>query len=136
MNPCSLDIKDILTEDEDLGLVYGSNLYISREPSEPLVCTTIYDPPGGSVDLTAETKSEGAYSRHPVQVRVRDVDYLTAMTKAQMIMDRLNGLNNFDLNNTFYALIRCTTPPTLLEWSENNRVIIVINFEIQRRRLV
>ena len=132
MNACSVDIRDMLVEESDLGLVFGTNLFISREPSSPSNCVTIYDAPGGGVDLTAQGSSE-RYYRNDVQVRVRNISYTEAWALSHVIMDRLHARAGETWNDVFYALITCIQPPFVLTWDENNRVIMVVNFKIQRR---
>ncbi len=132
MNACSTDIKDMLVEDADLGLVFKNNLFISREPTSPANCVTIYDAPGGGVDLTANGQAE-RYYRHDIQVRIRNVSYTEAWALSHSIMDRLHARSGETWNNTFYALITCVNPPFVLTWDDNNRVIMVVNFRIQRR---
>lgn len=132
MNASSVDIRYMLEDEEDLGLVFGGNLFVSREPASPANCVTIYDAPGGGVDLTAQGQSE-RYYRNDVQVRVRNVSYITAWALCHSIMDRLHARAGETWNDTFYALITCVQPPFVLTWDENNRVITVVNFKIQRR---
>ena len=132
MNPCSIDIKDILAEHSSLGLVFGQNLHIGREPVNPPNCVTIYDPPGGRIADTANTRDEKYYYL-PLQIRVRDVSYTNGMQLAKDIENILHGIHNQTINETYYAFIRCNVPPFVLTWDENNRVIIIINFLIQRR---
>lgn len=130
----SFDIQKILENEESLDLVAGENLFIAREPTKPDKCVTIYDPPGGAVDITSDINRDGAYVRNEIQVRVRDVDYEEASTRAHAIMNFLHGKSNFEFNGTYYAFLRCTTPPTTLGWDDNNRVLLIINFQIQKRR--
>ncbi len=131
MNTCSLDIRDMLVE-EDIGLVFAENLFISREPANPSNCVTIYDAPGGSIDLTAAGVTE-RYYRHDVQVRIRNADYLDGWQVAYDIVDRLHARAGEVWGDTYYALIECTSPPFVLEYDDNNRVIFIANFSIQRR---
>lgn len=132
MRATSIDIKDMLEAESHLGLVFGQNLHIGREPASPTNCVTIYDAPGSGIDITADTKNE-QYHRNAVQIRIRNTEYLSGMTLAYQIVDELHGRNNDTWNDIYYAFIRCSIPPTPLKWDELNRIIIVINFEIQRR---
>lgn len=132
MNPCSIDIKDLIEAESSLGLVFQQNLFIGREPSEPANCVTIYDPAGGSVDITANGMTE-SYFRNPLQIRIRNTSYVTGMELADQILKVLHARNNDEVNDTYYALIRCSNPPSFLAWDDKNRVLIIINFQIQRR---
>ncbi len=132
MNPCSVDIKDMLVDEADLGLVFKGNLHIGLEPTAPSNCVTIYDAPGGSIDLTSDGKLE-RYYRHDIQIRVRNVSYLQAWVLSNDIMDSLHARAGETWNNTFYALVYCESPPFVLTWDENNRVIMILNIKVQRR---
>lgn len=132
MNPVSVDIKDMLLDEEDLGLVFGGNLHIGREPARPDNCLTIYDAPGGGVDLTSRGDRE-RYYRHEIQVRVRNASYMGAWTLVNAVVDRLHARAGETWNSVFYSLIRASSAPFVLEWDENNRVIFVANFNVQRR---
>ena len=138
MNPASIDIKDLLEQESssssslNLDLEFGTNLFISHEPDSPQNCVTVYDAPGGFIDSTLQAGNQD-YFYADVQVRVRNTNYLTGMALACNIQKVLHGLNNFMHGTTYYAFIRCTTPPFMLEWDTLNRAIIIINFQIQRR---
>lgn len=132
MNPVSIDIADIIEQESKLGLVSGTNLFISFEPANPANCVTLYDAPGGFIDSTLKA-GEQDYFYDDLQVRIRNTDYVKAMEQAKDIRTVLHGLNNFIHELTYYAFIRCTSPPFLLERDTLNRAIIIINFQIQRR---
>lgn len=132
MKPCSIDIKDILEEESGLGLIFGSNMFVSNRPPSPSNVTVIYDAPGGQIDSTLAPMSNN-YFHNGLQIQVRHSNYDEGMLLAHNIMLVLHGLNNFIHNTTYYAFIRCTSPPFLLEYDSQNRSIIIINFQIQRR---
>lgn len=129
MNAVSIDIKDILEAESSLGLVFASNLFISREPTSPDNCTTIYDIAGQMPDLTLGGQS---YKRDSFQVRVRNNSYQEAMTLVYQISEFLQGKHSEVWNGTSYKLIRETIPAFPIGYDDNNRVMIVINFEAQR----
>lgn len=124
----------MLESETILGLVFTENLFIGREQATPNNCVTIYDPPGGGLDVTLNTRAE-PYYRHDVQVRVRNVSYMAAWGQAEAIMDVLHGWANEEYGGAFYAAIICNTPPTLLTWDENNRAIFIVNFVAHRRHI-
>jgi len=132
MNAASEDIKDILEAESSLGLVYATDLFIGREPPKPKNCVTIYDAPGAPPLLTLEEEGE-AYDYASVQVRVRNTKYSTGWELAKNIQNTLHGRANETWNDTLYTVIYCTSGPALLEWDQNDMVIFVINFNIQRR---
>jgi len=133
MNSVCEDIKDILLADSDLGLQFGVNLFIAREPAKPSTfpCISLYDVPGYDPQLTF-TKGEN-YFRDSFQVRVKSDDYTTGYAKACDIMISLHGRGPETWNGTLYTVIACSLSPALLGWDDNNRVIFITNFNVQRR---
>ena len=130
MNAPSIDIKDMLVA-ADLGLTFGTNLFVAREPSMPVRCTTIYDTPGMGPGLTMDPAER--YEYPSIQVRIRHDDYRKGWKLAEDIITTLHGCYNQTVNNTVYTHIRCSGGPFLLERDANERFIIVINFNLQRR---
>ena len=131
MNAQAIDIKDILIE-QNMGLVFGQNLFIARMPPKPLKAVCIYDIPGNTPDLslTGET-----YNREGVQFVVRDVEYTKAMITAYAILGKLHGQANIEKNNSLYTLIRTNLAPSVMEWDAENRISIIFSVEIQRRQV-
>lgn len=131
MNSVALDIKDILAAESSLSLVSGSNLFVSSEPPEPDNCVTIYDTSGGLPDLSLKSEE---YDRANFQIRVRNNSYVEASNIIYNIRDILQGRYGDSLNGSRYTLIRVIIPPFHLMYDDNNRAILVINFEAQRRK--
>lgn len=131
MNPVSLDIKDLLESEFDLGLRFGSNLFVGREPTTPNEVVTLYDT-GGLPPMQTLTKGENYYY-DSFQVRVRAESYLRAYEIIDSIMNFLHGTTQQTINTTLYSIITCSNGPALLEWDENNRVLFICNFTTQRR---
>ena len=131
MGPASEEIKDMLVAESYLGFTFGGDLFIGREPAEPHDCVTIYDTPSFPPDLTLD--SGESYYRSSVQVRVRDRSYVEAMSIARNIMTSLHGRAQETWSGTLYTVIRATGEPALLAWDDNNRAIVIINFNLQRR---
>jgi len=131
MGPASEEIKDMLVAESYLGFTFGKDLFIGREPAEPHDCVTIYDTPSFPPDLTLD--SGESYYRSSVQVRVRDRSYVEAMSIARNIMTSLHGRAQETWSGTLYTVIRATGEPALLAWDDNNRAIVIINFNLQRR---
>jgi hypothetical protein len=130
MNAPSVDIKDMLEAQSSLGLTFGTNLFIGREPTSPDNCVTIFDTPGGPPALTLDNID---YNYPSIQVRVRNNDYLTGWGLIDDIKNFLHGKSHETWNGTRYELIACTVEPAMLDWDENNRARFVTTFNIQRR---
>lgn len=130
MNAPSEDIKDMLEAKSSLGLVFAENLFIANEPAKPNNCVTIYDTIGGAPDLTLDQLS--VYNPS-VQVRVRNIDYLTGWILIQSISNTLHARAQEVWNGTLYSLISIASGPAMLRWDENERVLFIVNLEIMRR---
>lgn len=131
MNPVSVDIKDMLVAESSVALIFATDLFIARIPAEPDNAVTLYDI-GGRVASTL-SKSESDYYYSPFEVRIRNKSFITGMALADSILSFLHGRAGETWNGTYYSVIKCTTLPFMLEWDDNNRCIIIINFEAQRR---
>ena len=131
MNAPSVDIKDMLVADTNLGLVFGQNLFISREPSLPNDCVTIYDTPGNPDGLTMNRVER--YEYPTIQVRVRNTGFVQGWAVLRKIRTSLHGRANETWGGAYYTILRVSSGPALLEYDQNNRVILIMNFEIQRR---
>ena len=132
MNAASFDIKDMLEDSSaGLGLVYETNLWISKEPAEPDNCVTVYDTPTLAPERTLSNNEWYYYSS--VQVRIRHNDYTTGMVLARNIMDSLHDRVNTTWNGTLYTVVQATGEPVPMVRDDNDRTIIIINFNLQRR---
>ena len=126
MDTPSKDIKDILVNDS-VG-TFGTNLFISKEPSSPDACVTIYDTGG------PEPQAGYVYDYPTIQVRIRGakMGYEAAFTKAQAVRTSLHGLHNETWNSTRYIGIWCQGDIMALGYDENHRPLLVVNFRIHR----
>ena len=131
MNPASKDVKDLLEAEGSLGLTFKTNLFVGNEPTEPDDCVTIFDTPGSPPQLTLAKGEDYFYPS--IQIRVRDRDYLYGWDLMNDIKTLLHGWGQDTINGTYYAVIRCTQEPSLLDWDENGRARFVTTFDIQRR---
>lgn len=129
MNAPSVDIKDYLVT--ELGFRFGTDLFVSREPANPPNCLTIYDT-GGSPDGLV-LGNESRYEYNNIQVRVRDKSFTNAWEVIHRVRTLLHGKGPVTLNGTVYTVIRCMSGPVSLGWNDNNCIILVINFQTQRR---
>jgi len=134
MNSSSEDIKDMLVADSSLGLVFGTNLFKAREPKEKEKsnCVTIFDTSTQPPQLTMAGQGED-YDYTSIQIRVRNLKFVTGWDLAEDIKTSLHGRSQETINGTLYSVIYCSSGPALLDWDENNRARIIINFNIQRR---
>lgn len=130
MNAVSFDIKEHLELESGLGLIFGNNLFIGRKPASPANCVTLYDIAGAIPDLSTTNQQ---YNRDALQIVVRNTSYVSAMTLAWQIASFLQGTANETINETYYTLLRIIIPPSVLEWDDNNRVLILLSIEAQRR---
>lgn len=130
MTDIGYDIKDML-EAAGLGLIFKKNLYIAKEPTSPDNVVTITPTPGFAPERTLDNGSW--YYRSAVQIRVRDNTYSDGMTLGMNIMQSLHDRANTEWNGTLYAVIQAMGEPTPFARDENNRVIVIINFNLQRR---
>lgn len=132
MNPASKDIATILAGESSLALTAGVDLFHIRMVPEPDDCVVVLDNPGGPPLLTLR-QSTSNYYHSSVTVYVRNTDYETAWEQAFDIMTILHGKNGETVASTYYALIRAQNDPQLLRYDENDRPVVFVNYEVQRR---
>ena len=132
MNAVGEDIKDMLEDSSSgLGLTFGTDLFIAREPTKPDQCVTIFDTGGLPNQLTLGM--EGNYYYPSIQIRVRSNSYTDGWELIQNIMISLHGRGQETWNGTLYSIIKQSSGPALLDWDDNNRPRFVVNFDLQRR---
>lgn len=131
MNATSVDIKDLLEQEFDLGLRFTENLFIGREPLQPNETVTIFDV-GGLPPMQTLTPGEN-YFYEAFQIRTRAESYERAYELCNDIMVFLISQAQVVINETLYSIISCTSGPAHLEWDENNRCLFIVNFQTQRR---
>lgn len=129
MNAPSVDVKDYLVS--ELGLKFGQDLFINREPPKPNNCLTIYDTGGAPDGLVLGNESRYEYNN--IQVRARNSSFPEAWEALHLVRSLLHGKGPVTLNGTVYTVIRCMNGPINLGWDDNNRIILVMNFNLQRR---
>ena len=130
MNAPSIDIKDWLEANSGLGLVFATNLFISREPSTPDNTVTIYDTSAGADKPDME--GDSIIYNNSIQIRIRNKSYETGWVLADSIKDVLSPVSNITINSSKYLSIFHQNGPFVLEWDDNNRVILIMNFQIER----
>ena len=128
----SEDIKDMLVAESSLGLTFGTNLFIGREPANTDNCVTIFD----TIGRTPQTMLDQNYIEYPsIQIRVKNRKYDDAWEEINNIMITLHGQANETWNGTLYMFIESVGGVAFLDWTENNRCRFILNFNISRREV-
>lgn len=133
MNAASIDIAGMLAADTIItpALVLGTNLFVNKQPSEPDAAVTIFDTP--TYPPSTSLSGQETYLYNSIQIRVRGNDFAAGYALSEKIMTSLHGRAQQPWGGALYSAIICSNPPVLLEYDDNNRFHIIINFEIQRR---
>lgn len=132
MNSPARDIVDILDGESSLGLIKGTDLFYNRMAGTKADIVVVYDIPGNAPLLTLQ-KSTSDYFFPGVSIQVRDVDHDTAYSTADSIRNFLHGLSATTINSTLYMLVKAIDDIQLMKYDENDRPVLVMNFETQRR---
>lgn len=129
MKPICEDIKDLLVL---AGYTFGTNLFISKQPSGISNVVTLFDTSASNPDILLT----GSFRNDSVEVLVRNNAYKAAYTEAEKIKTALDGQANFDLNDTRYVIIQLVNGPNEIPTHqiapEDNRVYLSLNFAIKR----
>lgn len=128
MQSPSYDIKDMLVADTALGLVFGTNLFVNREAATPDNTVTLFDY-GGRNSLTMDKQT---YEYPNIQIRVRNRKQSEAWRIIYGIYLSLHGRAHETWNGSVYEIIYASGGPALLDWDDNDRCRLIINFNIQR----
>jgi len=126
VNPTSEDFKDILVA-AGVG-TYETDIFISVMPETPDACISIYDTPG------YPPAANYVYDYPAVQVRIRGAiwGYQDAWDKAKEVRDALHGLTNETWNSTRYIQILCEADIMFINYDDNNRPLLTVNFLVHR----
>ena len=134
MNSVVEDIKDMLEAESALGLTLGTNLFLYKEPAVPDNVVSVFETPGmppiGLLDSDTDTKH---YEKPSAQIRIRHKTSTGGFALAYQIQGVLQVIANETWGDYYYALIYAVSNPYMIDWDENNRIRIVLNFNIQRR---
>jgi hypothetical protein len=131
MNAPSEDVKDILDGESELGLTYGTDLFISEMPSIPDACVCVYDSGGYAPDGCLDGAQ---FERPTIQIQVRGArgGYLIAHELAQSIRDALHGLADYEINGARYLGMWLEGDVNYIGQDDNNRPILSLNFRLER----
>ncbi len=132
MNSAAKDIANILDGESALGLTLGTDLFHSWMPDSPDALVVVYDNPGGPPMLTYK-KSTSNYYYSSVSVQARDVNVDDAYASIFAIFDFLHASSSIVEAGTYYALIKALNDPQELHRDQNDRIVMFVNFEVQRR---
>lgn len=130
MSP-AVELRDFLAA-EGVGTVAatsGWSLSATLEPAGPDTVITLYDTPGPApVSYAIELRQQG------VQVRVRAPanDYAGAYAKQVEAFRALNSITNQVIGQGFYLGVRLVGDIQSLGRDDNDRHLLVANYQIQR----
>lgn len=132
MRPPSRDIAAML--EDEYGYVFGTDIFVARQPSEPDEVVTVYDTPGSSPALTLGGRSDSDYSYPSVQVRLRTPapSYPDGYQALENIKEALHGRQGEVRQGVKYELIAASSDVAQLDYDDNNRAQLVLNFALQR----
>lgn len=128
MKAVSEDIAKIL--EANTSLVIGVDLFISKQPELPINCVTVYDT-GGAPSLL--TYGRDRTLRHTVMVWVRDHFFERGVGKCNTIIQVLDGLANFEMEDgTKYLFVKLFSGPNNLGTNDELYFSWSLNFEVMR----
>lgn len=129
------DIANLLLAESSLDLTLGTTLHLYREPAMPDNTVTIFEAPGmAPVGLLGSNTDTKHYERPSIQIRIRNREPQVGFELAYTILEILQATAQETWGRYLYSVISATSNPTMLDWDVNNRVRIVLNFNIQRRK--
>ena len=131
MNAPSVDIKDVL-ETEEIG-TFGTDLFISAEPTSPDNCVTLYD--YNQITAPMVNPSNHAVDTCYVQIRVRNLHFETAWAKCATILDTVvQQASKFTTDGVHYIDVLKINGPMFVKKDDANRSIVVANVQIFRQQ--
>lgn len=120
-----------------LGLTVGGNLFYGPVQDRPETTTVVGLIPGigprasepgfGAADLVYE------WPRVQVVVRGPAHDLEAALVMAQGVYRTLGAVQAQALAGTFYHQVTCLHPPAYLRHDDNDRPLVVVNVQIEKR---
>jgi len=125
------DMRLLLESVPALSLTFGTNLFIGREPTAPDACVTLYT--GGTSPRGMVLGGANGYDRQSFQIRIRANHYEVGMQLAEDIISAIHGRKQEMWGNVLYFAIMHQNGPELIAWDDNNRAIIVLNFNVGRK---
>lgn len=120
------------------GIATGTSIFTSQMADSPDFAIGIFEYPGRASDK-AMGNPNVLIENARFQILVRSARegvagaYSTARTKAESIYTLLDGVGGLTLSGVDYLYIEALQPPFFLEKDQNNRSLIVTNFEARKR---
>ncbi len=108
-----------------------ANIFIGEMPDTPDACICLYEYAGSPPDLTHDGQE---IEKPGLQVKVRNVSWLTGREKMESVLTTLNKTANTTLTATRYLFIRANQSPQCLGRDASRRWEWVVNFSIQKVR--
>jgi len=134
MNAAIEDISSMLLAETTLGLVFGTSLHLYKEPAQPHNTVTLFETTGMPPIVTlGSNKDTKHYEKPSIQIRVRNSSAADAYALAYEIQKRLQARAQETWGDYFYSVVYAVGNPFELDWDLNNRIRVVLNFNIQRR---
>ena len=109
----------------------GTDLFTGTLPDAPDACTGLMEY-GGAAPVHALGGGQAKYERPRLQVVVRATTYTAARTKIETVYKLLQALSNTTLSSVRYLSVEAVASPAFLERDANNRVKLVVNFQIHK----
>ncbi len=131
MNAPAFDIAQYLQAQGQgtIAATTGWGIYGSKEPTSPDTTITVYDFSGFAPD------PDNSLYAPSVQVRVRGIGYTTVYAKAESVRDTLIEPSDFTINSVKYIGVWQQGSIESLGYDDNDRVILVMNFNIIRQEV-
>jgi len=128
MNPATIDIKDLLEAESDLGLMFQTNLFVNEMPDKPDACVCVYAGPG------RPPEPQHDYKKPAVQVRIRGAkgDPDTAHRLGESILRSLHQTTNHSAGGARYLGIWARTDVNFVGFDDNHRPLFTVNFDTER----
>ena len=125
MNAISVDIKDMIVA---AGLaVFGTDIFIGKEPTSPDDCVTLYDYGGREQDPF------NAIDEGQLQCRARTKGYIDGYNRLFGIKVLLEGREAVTVNSTDYRGIWTMSNIAFMKYDKENRAVWVVNFRVIRQ---
>lgn len=130
MKPICEDIKDILVAAG--GYTFGTNLFISKMPSNNTNVVTLYDSSASNPDILLS----GSLRNDSFEVIVCNNGYQAAYAVAEDIKTKLDGLANFVQGTSNFVIIKLDNGPNEMPThqlsNDDGKVYLSLNFSAKR----
>jgi len=128
MSNLLIDLKDyLLVYASDAVTTYGVDIFIDNMPDEPDNLTALKEYPG-EVDFISNAVNRS------IQIKVRNIDYMTAQNKINSIYNSLyspeSDIRIIDFTTTRWGIVAARNYPYLVNRDDKNRCIFVFNLGI------